>query len=551
MLVELQIRNYAIISQLSIQFSEGLNIMTGETGAGKSIIMGALGLVLGNRADTSVLHHEGEKCVVEATFLPEQTDQLKHFFEQEDIDLEQHLIIRREISSNGKSRGFINDTPVNLGQMKQLASQLVDLHQQFDTLELNDSAFQREVLDAVAENGELLAAYGQKFSNWQKTTQILKALKEKQQAALAEKDYKQYLLHELLEAGFKANELEDLEQEQETLENAGELQQAVLAVVYRLSESEEPIVQQLKSMMQQLSSIGRRHKGIEMLNDRLKSVQIELADIAADLQHLGDGLQMDPDRLEKVHQRLDLGNKLMLKHQVADTAGLLALQQKLARDLDGQLEADERIAGLEKELTDLEATLRQLGFGLRAAREAHVLPLAEKINNILKQVGMPNARLQIAVNHLQQPDAYGFDEIVFLFDANNTCRFEPLGKVASGGELSRLMLAIKSVVAGALQWPTLIFDEIDSGISGEAARQVGIILKTLAKHHQLICITHQPQIAARADSHFYIYKEEKNGTLTTSVRKLQEQERVDVIAAMMGGDAKSEHTLKAAREMIK
>ncbi len=550
MLLQLHIRNYAIISSLNIRFADGLNIMTGETGAGKSIIMGALGLVLGNRADTAVLHHTDDKCVVEASFSPEVTDVLRQFFEQEDIDLDDPIIIRREITPNGKSRGFVNDTPVNLGQMKKLASQLVDLHQQFETLELNDAAFQLSVVDAVADNAALLDTYSGSFAEWQKATKQLQDLKAKQQAALAEKDYKQYLLDELLEAAFQEHELEQLEEEQDTLEHAEDMRQVVMAAVYRLAEDEEPMAQQLKAIVQQLAGMGSRHKGIEMLGDRLKSLQIELADIAGELQHVGEGLHMDPERLQLVEQRIDLGNKLMLKHAVSDTKGLLRVQHQLATDLDEQVAADERIGVLEKSITQLEEALRNTGFAMRERREKAIPALGEKVNDILKSVGMPNARLVIELTHRSEPVATGFDNIQFLFDANNTNRFEALSRVASGGELSRLMLAIKSVVAGSLQMPTLIFDEIDSGISGEAARQVGIILKRLAAHHQLICITHQPQIAARADAHFYIYKQDSGKSLETQVRRLTDQERVDAIAAMMGGDAKSENTLKAAREMM-
>ena len=550
MLQELQIRNYAIISELTIRFEKGLNIMTGETGAGKSIIMGALGLVLGNRADSSVLHAAGDKCIVEAIFLPNTNSRLKSFFEEEDIDSEEQLIIRREVSPNGKSRGFINDTPVNLVQMKKLASQLVDLHQQFDTLELNDSDFQREVLDVVAGNEKTLDQYRKFFAEWQKKRRSLEDLKEGQRAALAEKDYKQFLLDELLEASFKPNELESLEEEQHQLEHAEESRQMVMGAVYKLSESEEPIVQHLKAIAQQLSPGKIRHKGLEMLGDRLKTVQIELADIAEDLQMLAEGLHMDPERLQLVQQRIDTGHKLMIKHQVNNTAGLLAIQKKLGDELDEQLLADSRIDILEKQIGELEASLRNLGFAIREKREKEAGLLAADITGILHKVGMPNAQVIIEVRHRQEPQSDGFDDVVFLFDANKAGKMEPIAKVASGGELSRLMLAIKSVVAGSLQLPTLIFDEIDSGISGEAARQVGIILKALSIHHQLICITHQPQIAARAGSHFYIYKDMENDKIETRVKRLSSMERIETIAAMLGGETKSEATLKAAREMI-
>jgi len=550
MLRSLYIRNYAIISELRVDFNAGLNIITGETGAGKSILMGALGLVLGNRADSSVLYDTSGKCVVEAIFEPQPSAAISRFFAGNDLDEELPVIIRREIAPGGKSRGFINDTPATLTQLKALTSLLVDLHQQFDTLELGDYDFQREVLDALAGQLDRAKEYQVVFANYAACRRKLEEQKARQAEANKELDYYRFLHSELAEANFTEGEVEQLEQEQEMLSNAENIKRGLEAVAYALGGSEQPVDQQVKWMAQQLQAIKGLGGAGEQLAQRLHSAYVELHDIAGEVDQLNDKIHLDPARLQQVQERLDLAYRLMKKHGASDTAGLLAAQHDLEQKLQQVLNLESDIAATEKELTLLKEQTTARALELRKGRQQVSASLEKDLARLLKQVGMPNAALQVHMQPLGEPGPDGADDISFLFDANRSGRFEPLHKVASGGELSRLMLSIKSLVAQKMQLPTLIFDEIDTGISGEAARQVGIIMRSLAQKHQVISITHQAQIAARAHAHYYVYKQADNGKITTQLRLLQHDERVKTIAAMLSGEQATEAALQAAREMV-
>lgn len=549
MLEKLHIQNYAIIDDLSIRFSDGLNIITGETGAGKSILMGALNLILGQRADSSVMHEPGKKCMVEGTFSVKHTAQLELFFESNDLGLETEILVRREIAPNGKSRSFINDTPVNLSQVKELSVLLVDLHQQFDTLDIGTENFQREVLDAVADNAALLLKLKTSYTAYSDVSRELQMLKEQQENASKEADYNRFLLDELVELSFRENELEEIDAEYKLLANAGNIKQQLAAVYFELKESEQPLVQQLKSLYNKLHSLEQLYPGVEPMSKRLMSAVIEVQDIADELDSADQSLQLDAERMQQISDRLSAGYKLLKKHGVNDTAGLLSIQESLQQKLDSVLNISGRIETLDKEQQKLYAACLKIAGDISAARSKQIVPLSDKVNKLLAQVGMPNARLKISMEQ-SSLSVHGTDEISFLFDANKSNRFEPLGKVASGGELSRLMLSIKSLVAQKLSLPTLIFDEIDTGISGEAAKQVGIIMKTLSEAHQLIAITHQPQIAARASAHFFVYKENRNGKIVTGVKILQLEERVTAIAHMLGGEKPTAAALENAREMV-
>ncbi|MES2850591.1 MAG: DNA repair protein RecN [Bacteroidota bacterium] len=549
MLQKLTISNYAIIEEVSISFSYGLNIITGETGAGKSILMGALSLILGERAESGVLLNKEKKCVVEGNFDIKENDRVKDFLKANELDGEKELIVRREIAVNGKSRAFINDTPVNLVQLKEASSMLVDLHQQFDTLELGDNNLQRELLDALAGNVDAVPEYIQQFKYYKRCQRELDELKQQQKEQYAAFDYNKFLFDELEEISLKENELEHLDAELKLLSHAEEVKQELNAVYYVLSESEKPLVQELKSLSAKLESLKQYHADAEELGSRMQSLQVELADIADTIDKMYAGINYDAQRMELINDRLAVGYKLLKKHNVVSTNNLLAIKDSLQQKLDAVLNMDEAVAAKEKEVAVVSNSCVAMAGDISTKRQKAVKPFIEKVNSLLQQVGMPNAQIKIAVSPAALGE-YGADSIDYLFDANKTGRFEPLHKVASGGELSRLMLCIKSVVAKKLKLPTLIFDEIDTGISGEAAKQVGIIMKGMSTGHQLISITHQPQIAARADAHYFVYKSKMNEKINTAVRLLTNAERVEAIARMIGGEKPSAAAMQNAKEMV-
>ena len=549
MLQSLHIQNYAIIDEIEIQFSPKLNIITGETGAGKSILMGALSLILGERADTSVLKLNDKKCFIEGIFQVKQKKAVQQFLAAHELDNEAELVVRREIASNGKSRAFINDTPATLQQLKELASLLVDLHQQFDTLELGDADFQREVLDALAANEDVLQSYQTVYRQYNLCKKELEQLQQQKAAFTKEFDYHQFLFNELNEAGFTSNELEELDNELNLLNNAEEIKNTLNKTWFELKESEQPIVPLLKQLVNQLQSFSSYHAELPALIQRLQSTQIELEDIASETGKINDGVMYDPLRIEWISDRLNTGYKLLKKHNVHTTADLLQLQAELQQKLQAVLYADETINHKEKETALLLQQAQEKAAAISVQRRKQVQHLEEKVNTLLVQVGMPNARLKVQVSatalHL-----YGGDAIDFLFDANKSNRFEPIRKVASGGELSRLMLCIKSLVAESIDLPTMIFDEIDTGISGEAAKQVGIIMKHLAAQRQVIAITHQPQIAGKADAHYFVYKEIRQDNIRANIRLLSRDERITTIAQMLSGEQPTAAALENAREML-
>lgn len=549
-LKKLYIQNYAIIDEIEIDFSQKLNIITGETGAGKSILMGALSLILGDRADMAVLLNREKKCYVEGIFAIAEKKQVKSFLREQDLDVEEELVIRREIGTNGKSRAFVNDTPVNLEQLRQLSSMLVDLHRQFDTLELGESDFQRQVLDALAGQAESLQQYQQVFTEWQKAQHELTVLQQQKEQFNKEYDYNKFLFDELEEAALKENELEESEANLKLLSNAEGIKTTLSKVTFELSEGESPVVQQLKTLCNQLSAYAGHHQALPALLQRLQSAQIELADIAGEVEHINDQVHFDPQKIEQLNERISAGYKLLKKHGVHTTTELLAIKNGLEEKLQAVLNIDEAIGVKEKKVQQLLAKATELAAKLTANRSKQVKPFQDKVNKLLAQVGMPNARLQVDLRPLPSLQFYGIDDIEFLFDANKSNRFEPIRKVASGGELSRLMLCIKSLVAQSLDLPTLIFDEIDTGISGEAAKQVGIIMKDLARRRQVFSITHQPQIAGKADAHYFVYKENKGNAVKTNIKQLSQEERITAIAKMLSGEKPTAAALENAREMV-
>lgn len=550
MLNRLHIQNYAIIDDIDIDFSGKLNIITGETGAGKSIVMGALSLILGDRADMAVLQNREKKCFIEAVFSTEQKKNIEEFLKSEDLDIETELVIRREINISGKSRAFVNDTPVNLDQLRRLSSMLVDLHQQFDTLELGDADFQREVIDALAGHAAKLAKYRHNYQLWLSAGKELQVLKDQKEQFNRESDYNKFLFDELEEAGFRTDELEEADTELNLLSNSEGIKGALQKLAYELVEGEEPVVQKLKSLFGQLQSYASYHPKLPELISRLQSAQIELQDIADDVESVSDHVQYDPRRIEELNERIAVGYKMLKKHGVKTTAELISIKNELGQKLQAVLNIDEAIVAREQALATLGQEALQVAGQLTQQRIKQAAPFETKVNELLARVGMPNARIKVQIGTLPALGEFGLDKIELLFDANKSNRFEPIRKVASGGELSRLMLCIKSLVAESLDLPTLIFDEIDTGISGEAAKQVGIIMKGLSKNRQVISITHQPQIAGRADAHFFVYKQTKGGSIKTNIRLLSEEDRITAIAKMLGGEKPTAAALENAREMV-
>lgn len=549
MLQKLEIQNYILIDALSIDLSSQLSVITGETGAGKSIIMGALGLILGDRADSTVCRNPEKKCFIEGVFKLSNTEQYKTFFDENEIDLTEELIIRREISAQGKSRAFINDTPINLNELKQLTSQLVDLHQQFDTLSLGDTDFQRSVIDALAQLQKDLVPYQEIFSNWKENEKKLQSLIAQKAAFDQTESYKQHLLEELVTLDLKEDELETLEQELKFLENAVTIKSQLDASVQALDSSDNPIVQQIKQIAHNLESISKWQPEFDSLLTRLKAAQIELADIASELERWQDKIDFDENKINTIQERLSAGYSLQKKHKVQSTNELLDIQSQLEKDLQAVLNVEEEIIALEKQVSAEALEVKKLAATLSTQRNKQVEPFTKKVNSLLKQVGMPNASIKVSIEAIPY-SIYGQDKVDILFDANNMNKYEPIRKVASGGELSRLMLCIKSLVAQSMDLPTMIFDEIDTGISGEPAKQVGILLQDLGAKRQVLCITHQPQIAAKGHSHLYVYKEQKGSTTNTHLKTLSQEERVQHIARMIGGDPPSKTALENAKELL-
>jgi DNA repair protein RecN (Recombination protein N) len=549
MLQKLSIRNYALIDSLDIEFDKGLNIITGETGAGKSIILGALSLILGQRAESKYFFNQDKKCVIEGVFLLED-EQLKTVFELHDLDFLKESILRREIAMDGKSRAFINDTPVNLAVLKQVGENLIDIHSQHATQEINNIDFQLLIIDSLANHASTLTNYRAGFKKLKQDQSLIKELISKADEARSKQDYEQFLFNELEQANLKEGEQEELEQELQKLTHAESIKRSLLNATALLTENEISATSILKEASLQLQSIEKFDLEVSALYDRLRSSIIELKDIADETSLIESKTLHSAERLFIIQQRLDVLYTLQQKHRVANNIELLAIQQNLQNSLSQLISSDEQIETLKKEIDQLKIELTKQAEILSLNRKKAITLVEVATAKTLQQVGMPNAKLVFSQQPLAALNKDGLDEILLLFAANAGQAPAPVNKVASGGELSRLMLAIKSLLAKHTSLPTLIFDEIDTGISGETALKVGEVIANLGNDMQILSITHLPQIAAKGNSHYFVYKNEGNNKTTTGIKKLSTEERVEAIAEMLSGKNPGASALQNAKELL-
>ena len=549
MLKQLQISNYALIDELSVDFEAGFSVITGETGAGKSILLGALGFALGDRADTNVLYDKDKKCVVEA--LIEIDDTMRPLFEDNDLDFETECIFRRELSPQKKSRAFINDTPVALQTMKEIGCQLVDIHSQHDSLLLTDAEFQLRLLDDIAQNNEVLLAYQGEYAIYNGLKSKLKELKDIATKNTAENDYLKFQLDELDKADLKEGEYADIEQTLNVMENAEEIKTLLVTANGLLENSENAILEQINELAATLQRMKHLLPDTESMGERLENLKVELKDIAYDLRHKEDDTQFDEGQLQTLQERYDLLNRLMMKHHLTDFEALIALRDSLKEKVNAFENIDEAIAKAEKELKDSEKRLSKQAQTLHNKRCQAAETFGEKATALVQQLAMPFALFKVEVEKQDGFTAKGADSIDFLFSANKGISPSDLGRVASGGELSRLMLAIKSAVSSYNYIPTLIFDEIDTGVSGEVAAKIGSIMRQMGQSVQLIAITHLPQVASQAEHHYFIYKDNEGERTQSHIRLLDSAERIGEIAKMLSNDKVTPEALKAAEVLMR
>jgi DNA repair protein RecN (Recombination protein N) len=549
MLKRLHIRNYALIDELEINFSERLTIITGETGAGKSILLGALGLIMGERADSKIFYNDAEKCVVEGFFDVAAYD-LKGFFAENELDYDPEVVIRRELSPAGKSRAFVNDTPVNNQLLQRLTENLVDLHQQFDTLDLHQVSFQLRMVDALAGHEPSLRAYQQDYRQFAADRRRLADLIETSQSGAKETEYNLFLLEELRQAELVEAEQEALEAELTQLTHAEDIKRVYAAAYNALAESETNLCGQLQQIGRSLQGTRKLSSELDALSERLDTILVDLQDLSNEFERVADQTEYDGQRIMDIQERLNTIYKLQKKHNVNQVADLLQIQADLEEKTGGFTDLGAAIAALEQRIAEQETNLRTQADALSKGRQSVVTGFEERVNAMLAQLSMPHARLQVAVRPVEQLGPTGADDVQFLFASNIGSKYLPIKDVASGGELSRLNLCTKSIVADAIPLPTLIFDEIDAGISGDVSMKMGLILEELAGRHQVVSITHTPQVAARAHRHYFVFKKIQDNRTLTNVRLLNDDERIRAIAVMLSGNPPSDAALGTARELV-
>lgn len=548
MLQRLSISNYALIASLSIDFDNGFTAITGETGAGKSILLGALGFVLGNRADSNILFDETKKCVVEAVFAL-HNERLKSFFEENDIDYDDECIIRRELTPQKKSRAFINDTPVSLQILKELGSQLVDIHSQHDSLLLCNPDFQLTLLDDAADNLEILSEYKKAYKEYTSAKNELDALRKKALNNIDENDYLKFQLDELLKSELQDNEYEELAQRIEILENQEEISRLLNESTMILENSETSVLDGVNTLLYNVDKLRRYISELDSMSERLNSVKIELKDICSDLNNLQDD-SMDISSLETLQERFDTIQRLMMKHHINDYSQLIQLREEIRHKVDEFSNIDEIVADKEKEVKAMEKTLRQKANELNKRRLSAKIVFEKDVTDVIRQLAMPHGVFEIKMDNTNELTSNGTDVVTFMFSANKGYAPENMAKAASGGELSRLMLAIKSIAARNNYIPTLIFDEIDTGVSGEVASKLGDIMNVMGETLQLVSITHLPQVASKAKHHFFVYKDIVDEKTRSNIRTLTREERIMEIAKMLSNAEVTEEAMRAAEVLI-
>ena len=549
MLLSLHIENYALISSLQIRFDKGMTVITGETGAGKSIIMGALSLILGNRADLGVLFDKSKKCSVEAVFDIKGLS-LASFFEQNDLDYQDNTIVRREITESGKSRAFINDTPVNLTVLKELASKLIDIHSQHHNLLFHNADFRVDVLDEFARIRPEVTSYRAVLKQYKQKESELAQLLETQRTRLEKRDFMQFVYDELSKAKLQTGEQEQLEQDIDFLSHSETIKDNCCQIAQQLSEKEGSVLDQLHEIKSLSASIAAYHPDIESINDRLESAFIDLKDISGEVLSLNDKIDYDPELLESKRQRLDLLNTLEQKHHVTSVEALIAKMQSVEAELSAFTDDEQTIERLKKECEELKSDAEAQAKAISKKRISVIAAIQKEVLQKVHQLGMPDAQFVIKITPTDTLQKNGIDEVQYLFSANKGVDLAELEKVASGGEMSRLMLAVKSVISDRSVLPTVVFDEIDTGISGEIAGKVAKLMKEMAQSRQLLVITHLPQIAAKGTSHYQVFKQVIGEKSHTQVRALDAAERIMEIAKMMSGDNCGDAALQAAKELI-
>jgi DNA repair protein RecN (Recombination protein N) len=549
MLKQLSIKNFALIENMEFQFSNGLAIITGETGAGKSILLGALGLVTGQRAETSFIRDKEKKTIIEAIF-DVSNYELREAFEVEDVDYEEECIVRREIKSNGQSRGFINDMPVSLKQMKNIGDLLLDIHSQHQNLLLSDKDFQMNMIDIFAQNTPILKEYNELYIKYKTLKKSLEILLEEQKQFLAEKDYLQFQFDELYDAKIELNEIEQLEEELKILENAEEIKVVLSAINHIVEEDEINVLQLLSELKIKLGSIEKLGEKYSSISERLKSVIIELNDISAESQDLSTEIEYNPERILAIQDRLNLLNGLKHKHRCDSEADLIELLSQIEEKLLKTANFDDKIEKIKLEIKTIENELERHAIELSKRRNTHAPTLTQKIESILKLLGMNMAEVKMEISELENFNEKGKNSVSLLLKSNKGGEFYPINKIASGGEISRLMLSIKSILAQAKSLPTVIFDEIDTGVSGEVAAKLGNIIEEMGKSMQVVAITHLPQIAARGNQHFKVYKDNESETTVSKINKLNKEERIMEIAQMLSSDKITDISLANAQQLL-
>lgn len=548
MLTHLTIKNYALIKHLQLTPSANLNVITGETGAGKSIMLGAIGLLMGNRADTKVLWDENEKCITEGVFNIKDY-KLKSFFKAEDLDYDEVTVIRREISPGGKSRAFINDTPVTLDTMKKLGTLLMDIHSQHETLQLGNHTFQLKLVDAYAENQALRDQYAEEYTAYQNAKKTYETLQTEAETLRQEADYIRFQLDELVKADLQLHEQEDLENELKVKEHAEEIKSRFRQALELISHSDYAVRSGLGEARSHLQHIASYAENFAALSQRLDSLVIELDDLANEIENEESRIEVDPERTEFVKERLSTLYRLLKKHRVNDIPELLELQKNLEEKNTITSNVDEALTRAQKQYDDTYKAVVSTGAKLSATRKKAFQPLCTKLVKLLHELGIPEASLHIDA-HETEASPTGMDKIEIMFSANKGVTPRPLAQVASGGEFSRVMFSIKYIMTEKTAMPTLILDEIDSGISGEVAIKLGNMMKVMSAKHQIISITHLPQIAAKGDSHYFVFKDNSAAKTISSVKLLVNSERVEEIAKMIGGANPSPIALQNAQELL-